>query len=61
MIKELKDLSYEDKLRELGVFGLEESPGRSCSTFWYLKAATRNVERGIFKGVFDSMRRMALS
>ena len=37
MLRGLEHLSYEDKLRELGLFSLEETPGRPHCAFLYVK------------------------
>lgn len=49
MIRELKHLSYEDRMRDLGLFSLEEkekAPGRSSSC---LSVPTRKLERDFFQ------------
>lgn len=37
MIRGLDHYSYEDRLRQLGLFSLEKVPGKPDSTFQYLK------------------------
>lgn len=48
-IRGLEDISYEDRLRDLGLFILEKAPGRAQSTFWYLKVAAREMDRGFLQ------------
>jgi len=52
MIRELKHLSYQDRLRELGLFSLEQRRlrGDLRAAFPYLKGATGKMERGFSQG-----------
>ncbi|KAF4798197.1 hypothetical protein TURU_068061 [Turdus rufiventris] len=49
MIRELEHLSCEERLREFGLFSLENALERPQSTFQYLKGATREMERDILQ------------
>jgi len=53
MIRGLEYLSYEDRLRELGLFSLEKRRLRSdlIASFQYLKAAYRKDGEGLFTRV----------
>ncbi|KAJ7400723.1 hypothetical protein BTVI_102967 [Pitangus sulphuratus] len=48
MIRGLEYHSYEDKLRELGLFSLEETQGRLYSSLPVPKVPTRELERDYF-------------
>jgi len=53
MIRGLEDLSYEDRLRELGLFSLEKRRfwGDLIAAFQYLKGAYRKDGEGLFTRV----------
>ncbi|KAK4820896.1 hypothetical protein QYF61_007974 [Mycteria americana] len=50
MIRGLKHLSYEDRLRELGLFSLEKTRlwGHLTAAFQYLKGACKKAGEGLF-------------
>ncbi|KFQ20444.1 hypothetical protein N331_03876, partial [Merops nubicus] len=59
MIRGLEQLSYEDRLRELGLFSLEKRRlwGDLIVTFQYLRGAYKKAGEGLFTGVCsDRMR-----
>jgi len=60
MIRGLEHLPYRDRLRELGLFSLQERRllGDLVVAFEYLKRAYRNAEEGLFtKACKTRMRR----
>ncbi|PKU45156.1 hypothetical protein llap_4561 [Limosa lapponica baueri] len=62
MIRGLEHLSYDDRLRELGLFSLEKRrlQGDLIAAFQYLKGAYRRAGEGLFtRACSDRMRVMA--
>jgi len=53
MIRGLEHLSCEERLRQLGLFSLENRRlwGDSIAAFQYLKGPTRELERTVYKGM----------
>jgi len=52
MIRGMEHLSYEQRLRELGLLSLEKRRllGGLLAAFQYLKGPTRKLERDFFQG-----------
>jgi len=52
MIQGMELLSYEERLRELGLFSLEKRrlQGDLITAFQYLKGPARKLERDFFQG-----------
>ena len=50
MIRGLEHLSYEDRLRELGLPGEKKAPGDLIVAFQYLKGPTGKLERDCLSG-----------
>jgi len=60
MIRGLEYLSYEDRLRKLGMFSLEKrrvTPGDLTEAFQYLKGAYRKDGKGLFTSVCNDRTR----
>ena len=59
MTRGLEHLSYENRLRELGLFCLEKRKlrGNSIAAFHYLKGAYRKAEEGFFIRACSNRRR----
>ena len=56
MIRGLKHLSYEDRLRDLGLFSLEKRSfqGKFIVAFQYLKGAYRKAGEGLFRKAYSN-------
>lgn len=62
MMKGLEFLSYEERLRDPGMFSLEEiAPGRPYGNFQYLKGSYRKAGEGLFfRKCYDRTKRNGL-
>ena len=64
MLRGMEHLFYEDRLRDLGLFGLKRRrlPGDRIPAFQYLKGAYKKVERDFLQGnVVIGQERMVLN